>query len=170
MFVKCYIAISGEHKWNQTSKYVATVTQIINSTENETDWSARHLGHDIRVHRDFYRLHGSAVELTKISRLLMAVDNGEANRFAGKKLNEIELSEMEEDPIIVETYSTMMEHGENTINHKDARPPSNKKQANGTKSDKNINTRDDIQMFISTMDKYDQLIAIFDQRKIPYHT
>ncbi|KAG5862139.1 hypothetical protein JTB14_035810 [Gonioctena quinquepunctata] len=59
-------------------KYVATVTQIINLTENETDWLARHLGHDIRVHRDFYRLHESAVELTKISRLLMAEDNGEA--------------------------------------------------------------------------------------------
>lgn len=73
-------------------KYVATVTQLINLTENETDWLARHLGHDVRVHRDFYRLHESAVELTKISRLLMAVDNGEASRFAGRKLDEIELS------------------------------------------------------------------------------
>lgn len=73
-------------------KYVATVVQIINLTENETDWLARHLGHDIRVHRDFYRLHESAVELTKVSRLLMAVDSGQVNKFAGKKLDEIELS------------------------------------------------------------------------------
>lgn len=73
-------------------KYIATVSQIMNMTENETDWLARHLGHDIRIHREFYRLHESAVELTKISRLLMAIDNGEAYKFHGKKLNEIELT------------------------------------------------------------------------------
>ncbi|XP_074035237.1 uncharacterized protein [Leptinotarsa decemlineata] len=75
-------------------KYIATVSQIMNMTENETDWLARHLGHDIHIHREFYRLHESAVELTKISRLLMVIDNGEAHKFHGKKLNEIELTDL----------------------------------------------------------------------------
>lgn len=70
-------------------KYIATVCQIFNLTENETDWLARHLGHDIRVHRDFYRLHESSVELTKVSRLLIAIENGEAHKFQGKTLSEI---------------------------------------------------------------------------------
>lgn len=67
-------------------KYVATVCQLFNMSENECDWLARHLGHDIKVHRIFYRMHDNAIELTKISRLLLAVDNGVVNRFAGNIL------------------------------------------------------------------------------------
>ncbi|XP_050505686.1 uncharacterized protein LOC126892429 [Diabrotica virgifera virgifera] len=63
-------------------------------SENEYDWLARHLGHDIRVHREFYRLHESAVELTKVSRLLIAVDKGEASRFAGKRIEDISIEDL----------------------------------------------------------------------------
>lgn len=73
-------------------KYIATVTQVLNLKENEADWLAKHLGHDIRVHRSFYRLHESAVELTKISRLLMAVDEGKVKTFAGQALENITLN------------------------------------------------------------------------------
>lgn len=72
-------------------KYIATVCQVFDLTETEVDWLARHLGHDIRVHRDFYRLHESAIELTKVSRLLLAVEKGEASTFSGKRLNEINI-------------------------------------------------------------------------------
>ena len=72
-------------------KYVATVSQIIDMTGSELDWLARHLGHDIQVHRDFYRLHESTVELAKVSKLLIAVDEGKAHQWAGKKLDEIEI-------------------------------------------------------------------------------
>ena len=72
-------------------KYVATVSQILNLEENELDWLARHLGHDIRVHREYYRLQESTLELAKVSKLLMAVDEGKAGNFAGKSLSEIDL-------------------------------------------------------------------------------
>lgn len=65
------------------------MTQVVNLTENESDWLARHLGHNIRVHRDFYRLQESAVELTKVSRLLLAVDSGKIKQFSGQKLDDI---------------------------------------------------------------------------------
>lgn len=73
-------------------KYVATVCQVFNMSEVETDWLARHLGHDIRIHRNFYRLHEHATELGKVSRLLMAVDSGKANQFRNKKLDEIDIN------------------------------------------------------------------------------
>ncbi|CAH1163346.1 unnamed protein product, partial [Phaedon cochleariae] len=82
-------------------KYVATVCQVFNLKENECDWLARHLGHDIRVHREFYRLHENTVELTKVSRLLLAVDQGKAHTFAGKSLEDIQVQDLppiEEDP------------------------------------------------------------------------
>lgn len=91
------VALEHPHRINGTKlrKYIATVTQVFNLTENETDWLARHLGHDVRVHRDFYRLQENAVELTKVSRLLMAVDKGEAARYAGKELKDINIEGIE---------------------------------------------------------------------------
>ncbi|XP_074033508.1 uncharacterized protein isoform X2 [Leptinotarsa decemlineata] len=77
-------------------KYVATTVQLFNLKETETDWLARHLGHDIRIHRDFYRLHESAVELTKVSRILLAIDSGQAVTYAGKSLEEIRLEDLPE--------------------------------------------------------------------------
>ena len=70
-------------------KYIATVSQTAALTEVDVDWLARHLGHDIRVHREFYRLHESTAELAKVSKLLLAVDSGEIKQMAGKSLTEI---------------------------------------------------------------------------------
>ena len=70
-------------------KYIATVSQTAALTEVDLDWLARHLGHDIRVHREFYRLHESTAELAKVSKLLLAVDSGEIKQMAGKSLLEI---------------------------------------------------------------------------------
>jgi hypothetical protein len=73
------------------SKYVATVAQVASLTETDVDWLARHLGHDIRIHCDFYMLHNSAIELAKVSKLLLTVDSGELNRLKGKPLKEIDM-------------------------------------------------------------------------------
>jgi len=73
-------------------KYVATVSQILDLQENELDWLARHLGHDIRVHREYYRLHDSTIELAKVGKLLYTVDEGKTTQWAGKSLDEIDLN------------------------------------------------------------------------------
>ena len=73
-------------------KYIATVTQVFSLESGEIDWLARHLGHDIRTHRPYYRLHESTVELAKISKLLIAVDNGDPQQWRGRSLENIDLS------------------------------------------------------------------------------
>ncbi len=40
-------------------KNIATASQLLALKEVEADWTARHLGHAIRVHRNFNRLHES---------------------------------------------------------------------------------------------------------------
>jgi hypothetical protein len=70
-------------------KYIATVSQVGSLTENDVDWLARHLGHDITIHRDFYRLHESTLELAKVRKLLLAVDCGNIKNLAGKSLKDI---------------------------------------------------------------------------------
>jgi len=46
----------------------------------------------INVHENVYRQQDAAIELTKVSRLLMAVDSGKASDFAGKSLANIQLT------------------------------------------------------------------------------
>ena len=73
----------------QLRKYCATVSQIADLTENDLRWLAEHLGHNLDVHREYYRLRESTVELSKVSRLLLALDEGNAVNITGKKLSDI---------------------------------------------------------------------------------
>jgi len=81
-------------KSTKLRKFVATVSQIVDLKENELDWLAKHMGHDINVHRQYYRLQESTLELAKVSKLLLAVDSGRASQFAGKKLDEIAVEDL----------------------------------------------------------------------------
>lgn len=72
-------------------KYLATVSQVLALKKNELDWLARHLGHDVQVHRQYYRLHESALELTKVAKLLMLTEKGKVGRWTGKSLTELTL-------------------------------------------------------------------------------
>ena len=72
-------------------KYVATVSQILDLQANESEWLARHMGHDVNVHCQYYRLQDSTLELAKVSKLLLVVDERNAAKFAGKKLDDIAL-------------------------------------------------------------------------------
>lgn len=60
-------------------KYIATITQVLALEEKEIDWLARHLGHDIWTHREYYRLRESTIKIAKVSKLLLAVDSSKAS-------------------------------------------------------------------------------------------
>ena len=62
-------------------KYLATIAQVMNLRENEMDMLASHMGHDLAIHRQYYRLQDSTIELSKIARLLMSTEGplGEFN-------------------------------------------------------------------------------------------
>ena len=74
---------------NELRKFCATVSQIEDLSENDLKWLAKHLGHDLNVHREYYRLKDSTVELSKVSRLLSAIDEGNAGSLMEKKLADI---------------------------------------------------------------------------------
>ncbi|XP_066928482.1 uncharacterized protein [Clytia hemisphaerica] len=75
-------------------KFCATVSQIADLSENDLGWLANHLGHGLSVHKEYYRLRDSTVELSKVSRILLAIDEGNASKFMGKKLSEITIEEL----------------------------------------------------------------------------
>ena len=72
-------------------KYMATILQIVDMDANELGWLAKHLGHDIEIHREFYRMQESTLEMAVVGNLLMAVDEGRAHKFKGKNLRDISL-------------------------------------------------------------------------------
>ena len=86
---RCNLKDASSIKSTKLRKYVATVSQIIDLEGNELEWLAQHMGHDINIHRNNYTLHESTLELAKVSKLLLAIDEGNASQFAGKKLKDI---------------------------------------------------------------------------------
>ncbi|XP_064628140.1 uncharacterized protein LOC135487883 [Lineus longissimus] len=75
-------------------KYTATVTQILGLKPGELEWLGNHLGHTVEVHKDSYRLHESTIEMAKVSKVLLAIENGTAGNFQGKSLNDIHIDDI----------------------------------------------------------------------------
>ena len=55
------------------------------------EWLSNHLAHDLKTHRNFYRLHEATISIAKVSRLLQAVEDGKVAKFKDKTLDEIQL-------------------------------------------------------------------------------
>lgn len=64
--------------------------------ESELDWLCTHMGHTIGVHRNYYRLPQSTLEVATVGKILMAIESG-ISKHSGKKLDEIELSDIEDE-------------------------------------------------------------------------
>ena len=72
-------------------KHVATVSQIMNLKRNELDMLASFMGHDLFVHRNYYRLPQDCLEMAKVGKILLAVEPSDMEKFKGKSLDEIDL-------------------------------------------------------------------------------
>ncbi|XP_071314144.1 uncharacterized protein [Trachinotus anak] len=72
-------------------KHIATMSQVLNLQENEADQLADFLGHDIRVHRQYYRLPQGTLQLAKMSKVLLAVEKGTLSQYKGRSLDNIEI-------------------------------------------------------------------------------
>jgi len=74
-------------------KHLATMSQVLNLKRHELDQVAKFMGHDIRVHREFYRLPVDVVQTARVVRVLMAMENGTVSQFRGKSLEEIDVAD-----------------------------------------------------------------------------
>lgn len=72
-------------------KQIASLAQVVNLKDNELDSLATFLGHDLRVHTQFYRLPMDILQIARVSKLFMAAEQGRMAEFAGKQLSEITL-------------------------------------------------------------------------------
>ncbi|KAJ4922017.1 hypothetical protein JOQ06_004036 [Pogonophryne albipinna] len=91
---KCAQLCDAKHPETLTStqlrKQIATLIQIMNLQDHEMEQVAKFMGHDIRVHREYYRLTENTMQLAKMSKLLMAIEM-DTNVYKGKSLDDLDL-------------------------------------------------------------------------------
>ena len=89
---ECGAKLPHALRGTQLRKHVATISQLLNLKENELDILAQFLGHDVRVHREFYRLPSDILQTAKVSKILLAMENGQQGKLTGQSLDEIEVN------------------------------------------------------------------------------
>lgn len=72
-------------------KHIGTIAQVLNLQNHELDILANFMGHEIRVHRNFYRLPENTLKLAKVSKILVAMEQGNISKYRGKTLDETEI-------------------------------------------------------------------------------
>jgi len=77
-------------------KHIATLSQLIDLKDHELDALAQFMGHDIRVHRKFYRLPNDVVQMSQLAKIFILMEKGQLAMHKGKTLEEL-MSEVTED-------------------------------------------------------------------------
>lgn len=93
-------------------KQIGTLSEVLNLSNTELDQLADFLGHDIRVHRQFYRLPEGTLQLAKMSKIFLALEKGRLADFKGKNLDEIDIDPEEKvtvDSDIDDSQSSLKE-------------------------------------------------------------
>lgn len=73
-------------------KHLATLTQLFSMSDNDIEQLAGFMGHTVGVHKNSYRLPDDVYQASKITKLLLLMERGEAGAFKGKPLNEIDIN------------------------------------------------------------------------------
>ncbi|XP_029003360.1 uncharacterized protein LOC114853759 [Betta splendens] len=76
-------------------KHIATLCQLLDLDNQELEQVARFMGHDIRVHCQYYRQTDKTFQVAKIGKLLFAMEKG-AGQLKGKSLKTL-------DSVVLET-------------------------------------------------------------------
>lgn len=63
--------------------------QVLALNQHELEWLSNHLGHELEIHKQVYRIHDNTVEAGKVSKLLVALEQGKVSNLKGKSLDEI---------------------------------------------------------------------------------
>ena len=70
---------------------MATLSQLLDLSANDLEMLARFMGHDIAIHKEYYRLPENTLQLAKCSKIMLLMESGQLGEHAGKSLDEIDL-------------------------------------------------------------------------------
>ena len=89
--VKCGATNPENLRSTALRKHVATMSQVMNLKHNELDQLAAFMGHDVRIHREFYRLPHDVTQTAKVAKILISMERGSIGQLRGKTLDEIDI-------------------------------------------------------------------------------
>ncbi|XP_060875396.1 uncharacterized protein LOC132952418 [Metopolophium dirhodum] len=88
--IKCGAAQPQLLTSTKLRKHVATITQLLNLTTNDREQLANFMGHDLAIHNEYYRLPDNTLQLSRVSKILLAAESGKINELKGKTLDEFD--------------------------------------------------------------------------------
>jgi hypothetical protein len=69
------------------------MSQVLNLKENQLDQLAQFMGHDIAIHREFYRLPNDIVQTAQVCKVLLSMENGTIANYRGKSMDDIDVTD-----------------------------------------------------------------------------
>ena len=70
-------------------KQVATSSQMLALSENQLNLLASFMGHDLRVHREYYQVPSTVLRVAKLSKLFISLEKGQLPSQQGRSLDSI---------------------------------------------------------------------------------
>ncbi|KAK4885617.1 hypothetical protein RN001_001888 [Aquatica leii] len=86
---KCGITRVNSITATSLRKHLATITQLLQFSNNDMEQLSKFMGHTLRTHCSVYRLSDNVYQTAKISKLLLLMSQGGAQNFIGKSLDDI---------------------------------------------------------------------------------
>jgi len=71
-------------------KHIATMSQLLNLSNNDREQLANFMGHDLAIHNEYYRLPDETLQISRVSKILLAMESGKLHELKGKSLEEFD--------------------------------------------------------------------------------
>ncbi|KAK9880519.1 hypothetical protein WA026_011758 [Henosepilachna vigintioctopunctata] len=97
--MNCKLQFPNNITATRLRKHLATVTQLLQFSEQDLEQLSTFMGHTIKTHCNFYRLTDNMYQTAKVSKLLLLSTNEGLEKYKGMKLDDIDiaLDPIEED-------------------------------------------------------------------------
>ncbi|XP_039296837.1 uncharacterized protein LOC111054622 isoform X12 [Nilaparvata lugens] len=82
----------GAFSLKSLRKHLSTISQLFDMSEQDVEQLSSFMGHTVNIHRNEYRLPDNVFQTSKIAKLLLAMEKGEASKYKGLTLDEIEVN------------------------------------------------------------------------------
>lgn len=71
-------------------KHIATMSQLLNLTSNDKEQLANFMGHDLAIHNNYYKLPDETLQISRISKILLAMESGHLHELRDKTLEKFD--------------------------------------------------------------------------------
>ncbi|XP_072383666.1 uncharacterized protein [Diabrotica undecimpunctata] len=89
---KCQLERPASITATKLRKHLATITQLLQFSNNDMEQLSKFMGHTLQTHCNYYRLSDKVYQTAKISKLLLLMMEGGAEKYKGKTLDEIDIN------------------------------------------------------------------------------